>query len=162
MVGAEHGDRGGELVEGAAVGLDGAGDLGAQRLDLGRVEADAGAAARHRHIDDVEDAARTGDDHGGAPREGRALGAAALEIGAGRAVEKLAAGGDGAGGVGRFHRAGIGGVDEGDPAVGIAHPCRGGQRLDDRAQGVGLGLQLLVMMGEIGEVALDAAHVLRA
>ena len=96
MVGAEHGDRGRELVEGAAVGVDGARDLGAQRLDLGRVEADAGAAARDRHIDDVEDAARAGDDHRGAPHDGSAHGSAAVEIGAGRAVEKLAAGSDGA------------------------------------------------------------------
>ena len=91
--------------------------------------------------------------------DGGARGAVALEIGAGRAVEKLAAGGGGTGSVGRFHRAGIGGIDEGDPAIGIAHPGRGGQRLDDRTQGSGLGLQLLVMMGEVGEVALDAAHV---
>ena len=53
----------GELVERAAVRLGHARELGAHRLDFGHVDADAGAAARRRPVDHVEDAPRAGDDH---------------------------------------------------------------------------------------------------
>ena len=61
----------------------------------------------------------------------------------------------------RLDRPGIARIDEDDPAGGIANPDRRRQRLDHAAQRIGLGAELLVAMREIGEVALDAAHVLQ-
>ena len=86
---------------------------------------------------------------------------AALEIGPGRGVEQLAAGSDGARRVRRLDRAGVARIDEDDPAGAVANPHRRRQRLDHGAQRVGFGPQLLVAMGEVGEVALDAADVLQ-
>ena len=59
-------------------------------------------------------------------------------------------------------RARIGGVDVGELAGLVARPDRRRQRLDQRAHGVGVVDLTLEAAGELGELALDAAHVLEA
>src|ERR1700688_1943747 len=64
LVGAEDRDAGRKLVERAAMCLAQAGELAAQALDVRRVDAHAGPAARARYLEHIETAAATGDDDG--------------------------------------------------------------------------------------------------
>ena len=64
------------------------------------------------------------------------------------------------GGIPGLDRARIGGVDEDELAGLVARPDRGRQRFDQRAQRVGFVDLLLVAGQQVGELALDAAHVL--
>ena len=56
-------------------------------------------------------------------------------------------------------RAGIGRVDEGEPAGGIARPYRRWQRIDEGALRFGRGLQFLKMVQQFGEFLLETAHI---
>ena len=161
VVGAEYRDAGRELVERAAVRLDGARELAAQRLDLGRVAADAGAAAASG-TSTTSKLRRAPATVTAAAARGDAAGAAALDLGAGRGVEQFEAGGDGARRVGRLDRARIARIDEGEPAGAVAHPHRRRQRLDQARSASVSALELLVAMREVGELALDAADVAAA
>ena len=88
MVGAEDGDARGELVEGTPMGIHHARELGAHPLRLGRVDADAGAAAGCWHGDDVEAAALPRDY--GRSRPGRtAPPVGAQQLAARGAIEQL-------------------------------------------------------------------------
>src|SRR5260370_15768473 len=68
VIGAEYGDRGRQLVERAPMGVDRGGKVGPQRFEFGHVLTYAGAAARCRRFEDVEDAAYVADIDAGAPR----------------------------------------------------------------------------------------------
>ena len=77
------------MVEGAAVGVDHALELGAHDVGLGGVDADAGAAAAGRQREHVEGDAAAGDDRRQAAGEGLLGFMCAGQVGAGGAVEQL-------------------------------------------------------------------------
>ena len=162
LVGGEDRDRGRQLVERAPVRLHHAGHLGAHGFDLGGVDADPGAAAVGRQIENVEDAPRAGDDHRQSRGEGLALRMGTLEALATVAVEKVDVARDRIGCVLGLDRDRVGRIHEGETAVGVARPDGRWQRLDQRARGVDLAQEVVVARGEIDVLALDAAHVLDA
>ena len=161
-VDAEDGDAGGEIVERAAVGVDHARELGAHDVGLGRVDADAGAAAAGRNRQHVEHDAAAADDRRQPAAESLLGFVGAEQIGARGAVEQLDAARDRLAGVPGVDRARIGGVHVSELAGFVARPDRRRQRLDQGAHGVGVVDLMLEAAGELGEVALDAAHVLEA
>ena len=61
-----------------------------------------------------------------------------------------------------FHRPGIGRIHEAQPAIPVARPYRGGQRIEQRLHGLDVAHQPVVAGGEIHEFALDAADVAQA
>ena len=61
-----------------------------------------------------------------------------------------------------FHRVGVGRIHEDQPAVPVARPYRGGQRIEQRLHGLDVAHQPVVAGGEIHEFALDAADVAQA
>jgi hypothetical protein len=150
------------LVERAAVRLDHAGDLGPQRFDLGDVDADAGAAVGRGPVDHLEDAPRPGDDHR-QPRlvEFVCLARARRALARGR-IEDFEIARDRVAAVARLDGARIGGVHPGEPAGGVARPYRRGQRLEQPPDRVDVAAQLLVVGGELGQLALRAGQVLDA
>ncbi len=92
-IGAEDGDGGLQLVEGAGVELDLAAERRMGRLDLGDVDADAGAAVLRGDVGDVEDAPRAGDDGRQAFGEHRTGGVGGGDDLAAGGVEQFEAGG---------------------------------------------------------------------
>jgi hypothetical protein len=90
VIGVENGDAGRELIECAAMCRDSAGKVFAQRLALGRVAANAGAAARHRHFQHLEGAPRAGDDDLSTHGKRSAASAATLALAVGSFVEEFA------------------------------------------------------------------------
>ena len=162
VVGAEHGDTGGELIERAAVGIDHAGERNAHGFRFGGVKPNAGAAGVGAEIEHVEGASGACD-HGRQPAGIGAVGRErAQNVVARRAVEKLEAARDGVVcGLG-FDGARIGGIGEGQLARGVARPDRRRQVLDQGAQRSDFAQQVLVPRQKLDQVALDAASVFQA
>ena len=97
MIGTEHGDAGGELIERAAMGIDHAGERDAHGFRFGGVEPNAGAAGLGAEIEHIEGAPRACD-HGRQPPRVGAVRHERVQNGvARRAVEELDAAGDGVG-----------------------------------------------------------------
>ena len=162
MIGAEHGDAGGQLIERAAMGIDHAGERNAHGFRFGGVEPDAGAAGLGAEIEHIEGAPRAGD-HGRQPaRIGAVRGERAQNVVARGAVEELEAPRDGVGCALGFDRARIGGVGEGQLARRVARPHRRRQVLDQGAQRRDFAQQALVPRQKLDQVALDAAGILQA
>ncbi len=159
LVGAEDGDAGRKLVERAAMRLAQARELGAQALDVGRIDADAGTAAWGRHLEQIQIAAAAGDDDGQADHRAAPRRGCAFELRARRMVDKLTAERHRAQPVGCLDRTRIGRIGEYELSGGVAHPYRRGQRLDQEPQRIGLGLERIVGRIELGELALDPGHV---
>ena len=107
-----------------------------------------------------EDAPRAGDDHR-QPRlvefAGRARARRAFARGR---IENFEVARDRVGAVARLDSARIGRVDPGEPPGGVARPHRRGQRLEQPPDRVDVAAQLLVVGGELGELALGAGQVL--
>ncbi len=97
MIGIEHGDAGGQLIERAAMGIDHAGERDAHGFRLCGVEPDAGAAGFGAEIEHIEGASGAGDHGRQPPRIGTVGGDRAQNVVARRAVEKLEAPRDGVG-----------------------------------------------------------------
>ena len=108
--------------------------LGAQRGDLGRVDADAGAAALGRHAANIENAPAAGDHSMHAACVAFLSGAGACQFFARGAVEQFQSARYGIGGTFGLYRPGIGVIDETEQALLVARPDRRGQRLHQRAQ----------------------------
>ena len=66
------------------------------------------------------------------------------------------------GGILGFHRAGVGGIHEDQPAIRVARPHRGGQRIEQRLHGLDVAHQPVVAGGQIHEFEFDAADVAQA
>ena len=122
--------------------VDHAGELGAQGLDLGGVDADAGAAAGEG-TSITSKMRRRRDDRRQAARRTRAGFAGARHVGARAAVEQLDAALDGLAAVRGLDGARIGGVGVHELAGCVARPDRRGQRLDQRPQRIGVFAQRL-------------------
>ena len=162
-VDVEDGDAGGELVEHAAVRLDHAREVGAHGLHFGGVDGHAGGAGAARRVDHVEDAALAGDDGrqaaGMRTRRRRARARSSSRAARSSSSSSRA---DRVGRILGFDRAGIGRVDEDQPAVRVARPHRGRQRIEQRLHGLDVAGQPVVAGGEIHQLALDAADVAQA
>ena len=124
--------------------------------------ADAGTAGAAQRIEHVEDAALTRGDRRQSSAIGFAGVAGAGELVARGAVEQFELPRDRVGRILGFHRAGIGRIDEGQPAARIAHPYRRGQRIEQRFHGLDVAQQPVVTGGQIDEFALDAADIAQA
>ena len=127
---------------------------------FGRVDADAGAAARGRHGD-----ARRSCAAGRRPRPAAvpendcpASCARNSSVRAARSNSSIPRSIASAPLLG-LDRARIGLVDEHELAGVVACPDRGGQRLDQRAHGGGVVDLLLVARAELGQLVFDAAHL---
>ena len=97
VIGIEHGDAGGQLIERAAVGIDHAGERNAHGFRFGGVKPNAGAAGLGAEIEHIEGAPGAGD-HGRQPARIGAVGRErAQNVVARRAVEELEAARDGVG-----------------------------------------------------------------
>ena len=118
---------GGELVQRAGLRVELLGEVVAQRVDLGEVRGDAGRADAARHLDDVERVAPARHDGADAAPVGFAGGAGGRRRVARGSVEQFEAAGHRLGPVAGLDRVGIGGVDPGHAAVGVAQPGRAGQ-----------------------------------
>ena len=156
LVGGKDRDRGRELVERAPVRVGHALDLGADRLDLGDVDADAGAAARRRAVDHLEKAPRAGDDHRQARLEhvsGRAYAGHVLARGR---VENFEVARHRVRAVACLHGTCVGGIHPGEPSARVARPYRRGQRLEEAPERIDVAAKLLMVGGERGKLALAA------
>ena len=137
-------------------------ELGAHRLDLGHIDADAGASAGRRPVDHLQDAPRARDDH----RQARLVELAGLarrdDAFARARAENLKVARDRVRAVTRLDGARIGGVDPGEPPGRVARPHRRGQRFEQLPDRVDVTPQLLMLGGKFGELALGAGQVLDA
>ncbi len=124
LVGGEDRDAGGELVEGAAMGVVEAAERAPHRLDFGGVDADAGAALACRHVEHVEAAPRAGDDRGCPRHVVLAGGAGTACLVARHAGEEFERARHGVGRVLGLDRARVGRIDEGQGACDVAGPNR--------------------------------------
>ena len=131
-----------------------AGELGAHRLALGHVDADAGAAARRRPVDHLQDAPRTGDDHRQARLVGRACRMRIERAVARRRIEDFEVARDRIRAVARLDGARIGGVDPGETPLAVARPDRRGERFEQLRDRVDVAAQLLMIGGKRGKLAL--------
>ncbi len=139
VIGVEHGDAGGQLIERAAMRIGKPRQRATHRLDFGGVDADAGAAGFGAEIEHIESAPRTGDD-GAQPAGIGAVADATLRDSFARGtVEQFQAALDRVGCALGFDRARIGGIDESQLSGGVAGPDRRRQRFDERAQRRGFG-----------------------
>ena len=141
LVGAEDRDRGRQLVERAPVRGDDACELGPDRLGLGRVDADAGGAARARDLDDIEHAPLSRDDRRQPLSESPSLGARPQRFLARAAIQELEPARDRVIGVARFDGQRISAVGEDQAARGVASPDRRRHRREQRAHFLHLGLE---------------------
>ena len=139
MIGAEHGNAGRQLIERTAMRIGKARQRTAHAFHFGGVDADAGAAGLGVEIQHVESPPRAGND-GAQPAGIGAVAQARLRDGFARAgVKQLQAAFDRVGSALGLDGARIGGVDEGQPAIGIARPYRRRQCFEERAQRGDLG-----------------------
>ncbi len=135
LVGAEDGDAGGELVERAAMRIDHARHFGAHAFDLGGVDrrrrrCRCGSALRPRRRCAARRRRRPARGRDRARRRSRIRAASSRAARSSNSRFAL----DRVGRLLRFDRAGIGRIDEIEPAVAVARPDRGGQRIDQGAQ----------------------------
>ena len=112
LAGVEHGDAGRELIEHAAMGVGQSRQSASHALSFGCIDTEASAAGLGAEIEHIEAAPGAGDDGRKPARVTAGLGARTRDIVPRRAVEKLKISLDRIGGIARFDRAGVGGVDE--------------------------------------------------
>ena len=134
MIGIEHGDPGREPIERAAVRIDHACERAAHGLRFGGVEAEPSAAGFGLKVEDVEAAPRSGDNNREPAGIAAAGGARPRNVLARRTIKQLQTPLDGFGGIARFDRLGIGGIDEGEPLRRVARPNRRRQPFDQSAE----------------------------
>ena len=140
--------------------IDHAGQRAAHRFRFGGVHAQSGAAGFGAEIEHVEASPGAGDNSGKPPGIGARKGARPRDGVTRGAIKKLQVPLDRVGRVLGFDRQRIGGVDEGQPAGGVARPYRRRQLLDQGAQRSDFGQQRFVAPGKIEKLALDAARIL--
>ncbi len=132
----EHRDGGGQLVEGADVGVHLALQVGADALQFRDVDGDADGPGLGRHLGDVEGAARARH-HGRDPQRPRpAPGPAALRLLAGGAFQKFGPLAHRTGAVARFRCGSVGGIGPGQAPVAAAAPDRLRDRVEEAGQRV--------------------------
>src|SRR6266700_3405471 len=142
--------------------LHGAGEFAARGLDLGHIDADAGAAVARGEIEYIEDPSGPRDDDGQPGGIGFARRTGRRQLGARGGIEQLQAARDRFAAVAGVDGMRISRVDPALPARGVARPDRRGQCFDQGPDRVDVAQQFAMAGSELGQLALDAPDLLEA